>query len=117
MTETEFCKVEQQDRVLLVTMKRPDVMNVVHAPMHHEMSRIWDDFAADSDLWVAVLTGAGERVFSAGNDLKYTAQGGKMKPPTTGFAGMISRFDLEKPVIAAVNGVAMGGRVRNRACL
>ncbi|PTW54356.1 crotonobetainyl-CoA hydratase [Breoghania corrubedonensis] len=107
--EYEFCQVERDGRILIVTMNRPDVMNAVHAPMHHEMSRIWDDFAADPDLWVAVLTGAGERAFSAGNDLKYTAQGGKMKPPASGFAGLTLRLDLEKPIIAAVNGVAMGG--------
>lgn len=109
MTENEFCQVTREGRVLVVTMNRPDVMNAVHAPMHHEMSRIWDDFAADPDLWVAVLTGAGDKAFSAGNDLKYTAQGGRMKPPATGFAGLTSRLDLEKPIIAAVNGVAMGG--------
>ena len=107
--ELEFCRVERSGRILIVTMNRPDVMNAIHAPMHHEMSRIWDDFAADPDLWVAVLTGAGGKAFSAGNDLKYTAQGGRMKPPASGFAGLTSRFDLEKPVIAAVNGVAMGG--------
>ncbi len=109
MSDLEFCTTRREGRVLVVTMNRPDVMNAVHAPMHHEMSRIWDEFAADPDLWVAVLTGAGERAFSAGNDLKYTAQGGRMKPPASGFAGLTSRLDLEKPIIAAVNGVAMGG--------
>jgi len=78
--------------------------------MHNEMGACWDAFAADPDLWVAVLTGAGDKAFSAGNDLKATAAGGsKAKMTTTGFAGLSSRFDLEKPIIAAVNGVAMGG--------
>ena len=106
----EFIKTERQGHILIVTMNRPDVYNAVHADMHNEMSDCWDAFAADDDLWVAVLTGAGEKAFSAGNDLKATAQGGQKKAmPASGFAGLSSRFDLEKPIIAAVNGFAMGG--------
>ena len=106
----EFLKTETRGNVLVVTMNRPDVYNAVHAPMHHEMHALWNEFAADDGLWVAVLTGAGDKAFTAGNDLKATAQGGNKKGlPETGFAGLSSRFDLEKPIIAAVNGFAMGG--------
>jgi enoyl-CoA hydratase/carnithine racemase len=106
----EFIKTEKQGHILIVTMNRPDVYNAVHVDMHNEMADCWDSFAADQDLWVAVLTGAGDKAFSAGNDLKATAQGGsKAKMTESGFAGLSSRFDLEKPIIAAVNGFAMGG--------
>ena len=106
----EFIKTERQGHILIVTMNRPDVYNAVHVDMHNEMADCWDSFAADQDLWVAVLTGAGDKAFSAGNDLKATAQGGsKAKMTESGFAGLSSRFDLEKPIIAAVNGFAMGG--------
>ncbi|WP_375699450.1 enoyl-CoA hydratase-related protein [Pseudophaeobacter sp. TrK17] len=106
----EFIKTETKGHVLVVTMNRPEVYNAVHVDMHNEMADCWDKFAADPDLWVAVLTGAGDKAFTAGNDLKATATGGsKAKMTETGFAGLSSRFDLEKPIIAAVNGFAMGG--------
>ena len=106
----DYIITEKQGHILKVTMNRPEVYNAVHSDMHHEMAQCWDDFAADDDLWVAVLTGAGDKAFSAGNDLKATATGGnKRGTPASGFAGLSSRFDLEKPIIAAVNGFAMGG--------
>ncbi|GGL91075.1 enoyl-CoA hydratase [Pseudooceanicola nanhaiensis] len=105
----EFCKVDREGPILIVTINRPEVYNALHAPAHNELAQVWDEFAADDDLWVAVLTGAGDKAFSAGNDLKYTAQGGKGTPPPSGFAGLSMRYDLEKPLVAAVNGFAMGG--------
>ncbi|MEM1159827.1 MAG: enoyl-CoA hydratase-related protein [Pseudomonadota bacterium] len=105
----EFVKTETEGRILKVTFNRPEVYNAMHAPMHHELDKVWNDFEADPDLWVAVCTGAGEKAFTAGNDLKYTAQGGKMPPPASGFAGLANRLDRNKPIIAAVNGFAMGG--------
>ena len=105
----EFCKVEREGHLTIVTLNRPDVMNALHYPAHVELDRVWNDFAADPEQWVAIVTGAGERAFSAGNDLKYQAGGGARGFVASGFAGLTSRFDLFKPVIAAVNGVAMGG--------
>jgi crotonobetainyl-CoA hydratase len=75
------------------------------------MSAALDEFAADPEAWVAIITGAGDKAFSAGNDLKYSAQHGMrdMQMGNGGFGGITARFDLFKPVIAAVNGLALGG--------
>lgn len=105
----EFYTAERDGHVLTVTLNRPERMNALHSPAHFELHEIFDQFESDPDLWVAILTGAGDRAFSAGNDLKWQAEGGTREKPSSGFGGITERFDRTKPVIAAVNGVAMGG--------
>src|SRR6059036_2985075 len=107
--QLEFVRYKKRDRVAYVTINRPEVMNALHPPANEELSRVWDDVADDPDVRVAILTGAGDRAFSAGNDLKWTAQHGVPRMPKGGFGGLVARDDLWKPLIAAVNGVALGG--------
>src|ERR1700730_15986909 len=109
--DLKYIRYDKKDHLAYITFNRPEVMNAMHPPCHLEMDQIWDDFGADRNLWVAIVTGAGDKAFSAGNDLKYTAaQAGEPLPRSKGgFAGITSRYDLNKPIIAAVNGFALGG--------
>jgi crotonobetainyl-CoA hydratase len=105
----QFIQVEHEDRLTIITLNRPDAMNALSQPMHWELDQAFSDFAADPDQWVAILTGAGERAFCAGSDLKEYAAGLKRQLPPGGYGGLVERFNLDKPVIAAVNGVCAGG--------
>ena len=105
----QFISVVRDGPIVRIEINRPEVMNALHREAHFEMHRAFDEFAKDADLWVAILTGAGNRAFCAGYDLKSLANGGKEEWDSTGFGGITRRYDLNKPVIAAVNGVAFGG--------
>jgi enoyl-CoA hydratase/carnithine racemase len=105
----EFIKVHRYGHLLEVAINRPDARNCLHPPAHEELDSVFDAFFADRDLWVAIITGQGTKAFCAGNDLLYSASGKPTYVPLNGFAGLTGRRDMHKPVIAAVNGFAMGG--------
>jgi crotonobetainyl-CoA hydratase len=104
---------EKLGRVAYVTLNRPERMNALDNHSHGELIEVFDDFAADADAWVAIITGAGERAFCAGNDLKATASasanGEKRVDSGSRFGAITKGYDCPKPLIAAVNGVALGG--------
>jgi enoyl-CoA hydratase/carnithine racemase len=102
-----YSEVRIDNHVMIVTINRPQVRNALNIPAHQELASIFDKFEADPALRVAIITGTGDEAFCAGSDIKEELDRGAK--PETGFAGITRRFDMRKPVIAAVNGVAAGG--------
>jgi acetyl-CoA C-acetyltransferase len=104
----EYIRAERRGHVLEITINRPEARNSLHSPAHEELDEAFDAFFADPELWVAILTGAGTEAFCAGNDLKWGLKN-VVYLPKNGFAGLTTRGNRLKPIIAAVNGFAMGG--------
>ncbi|MFE9068521.1 enoyl-CoA-hydratase DpgD [Streptomyces violaceusniger] len=118
MRQLSRVRYEKKDNVARIMLDRSEVLNAVDLRMHEELAQIWDDFEADDGMWVAVLSGAGSRAFSVGQDLKELAgrdRHGTAGPSTFGSRGkpgwprLTERFDLAKPIVAKVRGYAMGG--------
>ncbi|MCH0561481.1 enoyl-CoA hydratase-related protein [Streptomyces sp. MUM 16J] len=110
-------RYEKKDHVAYVTLDRPAVLNAMNLRMHEELARIWDDVESDDEMRVAVLAGAGDRAFCVGQDLRERAELDRQGVPasTIGSRGMpgwprlTERFALSKPVVARVQGYALGG--------
>lgn len=107
----------KKDRIAYITINRPEAMNAIDPEHNAELNRVWADFRDDDESWIAILTGSGEKAFSAGADLKKlipTAAGAAKGGSNTGgevgsFGGNTRGFQTWKPMIAAVNGVALAG--------
>ena len=97
----EFISYEKRGRIAYVTITRPERLNALHIHANEEMHRAFADFRDDPDVWVAILTGEGERAFSAGNDLKYTAEQSRKVSERSEKAGRIRRDRQPLPVLEA----------------
>jgi crotonobetainyl-CoA hydratase len=111
--DTGVVLTERRGHVLLVTLNRPEVRNAVNLAVTVSLGDALEEAERDREIWAVVLTGAGDKAFCAGADLKAIARGEMMMPADPeraawGFAGYVSHH-ISKPTIAAVNGFALGG--------
>jgi len=120
--ETPHLLVERSDGVMTLTMNRPEVGNALSPQMLILLARAWYEYRDSADLRVAIFTGAGDKAFCVGGDLKLTMplMTGARQPedewdhallasPGKFTDGILRGYDIYKPIIAAVNGVAAGG--------
>ena len=106
---------EQKDRIVTITINRPDAMNAIDPETNQALIEAWTRFRDDDAAWVAILTGAGDKAFSAGADLKKmipaafaTSRGGRGHDDY-GLGGITRGLEIWKPMIAAVNGFCLAG--------
>ncbi len=113
--EYEHIIVEKKEHLTIVTLNRPEVLNALHPYIQLELGQVFNEFEDDSSAWIAILTGVGDKAFSAGADLKWAAttspeeQREAYEKVRSQAAYLIRNFRITKPLIAAVNGLAYGG--------
>ncbi|MDG1205693.1 MAG: enoyl-CoA hydratase-related protein [Pseudomonadales bacterium] len=114
---TDTTIFEVKDRVAWITLNRPEAMNSLNPELRWQLSEHMNEVERNDDIWLVVITGAGERAFCAGADLKHRArerdatneQRAQWQKLTTETTHIIERWHFSKPIIAMVNGFALGG--------
>jgi len=112
---------EQRDRIAYITLNRPEALNAFNREMHRELREIWQEFRTNDDVWVAVVSGAGDRAFSAGADVKQLGERRDEPAPSfweTWFGDNLQQgLEVWKPTIAAIDGYCLGeGLTLSLAC-
>jgi len=104
---------EKKDRIAIITINRPEVRNAIDPETIDELANAWVQFRDDPELWVGILTGTGDRAFSAGFDLSTLGTAFQGEGPMAGHGrilyGLTKGLEIWKPTIAAINGYALGG--------
>ncbi len=104
--------VSIEERICTVTIDRPEVLNALDPDTNFELAEAFDAFENDPELWVAIITGSGDKAFSVGGDISAMVGAethDDYRIPDSGYGGLTNRHSCFKPVIAAVNGLALGG--------
>jgi enoyl-CoA hydratase/carnithine racemase len=99
----------KEGRIAIMTINRPEAMNALNADVSREMREAMIDFRDNNDLWVAIITGAGDRAFSAGADIKDFRPATQEDMERVRDAAPVRADTIWKPFIAAINGYALGG--------
>ena len=111
----KFIIIERKDHLTIIRINRPEVLNAINAYVSFELENAFDEFEDDPNSWIAIVTGVGDKAFSAGADLKWaaTASGEEQREAYSKLkyqaSGLTANYKISKPVIAAVNGYAYGG--------
>ncbi len=121
MAGYETIVYQKEGRLALITINRPERMNAIDAQTSSELQQAFTDFRDNDDLWVAILTGAGDKAFSTGNDLIAMSEAMSGKNPAAmqfraPFGGITRNFECWKPIIAAINGYCLAGGLEISLC-